>query len=132
MTRKLITLVMGSLMLLAVAGCNPFAHESDTVSNNLSQEADRFNIPRRIIFFNGITDKYLLTIEGYCALGNSDGPKELTVVCETGPGLYKKHFLGLSDNVSYMVEQLDAANVSKDHYKVIFRPETIIPDIDIH
>jgi hypothetical protein len=129
--RKFIALIILTTILTIIAGCNPLAHESDTVSENLSREADRFNIPRRVLFINGITDKYLLSIEGYCALGNNDPAGEVTVVCQTGPGLYKKHFLGLSDNVTYMVEQLDAAQVSKDHYKVVFRPETIIPDVEI-
>lgn len=131
MIKKIGTFIAILLALFVVAGCNPFSHESDTVSQNLSREADAFKIPRRILFINGITDKYLLSIEGYCALGNADPPGEVTVVCETGPGLYKKHFLGLSDNVTYMVEQLDAAQVSDKRYKVVFRPETIIPDIDI-
>ena len=72
----------------------------------------------------------MLTIEGYCALGNFDAQRELTVTCKTPTG-YKKHFLGLSDNVTYFVEQLDAKNVSTNFYKVIFKPATIIPDIDL-
>lgn len=127
--KKIVAIVAILLLPFAVGGC--FDHESDIVSKNISQEADKFNVLRRVIFFNGITDKYLLSIEGYCALGNSDKVGELTVTCETSPGQYKKHFLGLSDNVTYMVEQLDGSNVSKDHYKVVFKPETIIPDIEI-
>jgi hypothetical protein len=83
------------------------------------------------VFYNGITDKYMLTIEGFCSLGNFDSQKELTVTCKVGDGQFKKHFLGLSDNVTYVVEQLDAANVSTSHYEVIFQPSTVIPDIRI-
>lgn len=77
-----------------------------------------------------------MTIEGRCSLGNSDPDKQLSVTCRVGEDsrgrpLYKKHFLGLSDNVTYFVEQLDGKNVSKDHYRVVFKPSTIIPDIDI-
>ena len=118
---------MLALTALFVAGCN----DADVVSNNISKEADKFNIPRRVVFYNGITDSYMLTIEGFCSLGNNDTAGQLTVTCKTGENLYKKHFLGLSDNVTYFVEQLDGANVSKDHYKVIFKPLTIIPDIEI-
>jgi hypothetical protein len=127
--KKLAGIALGALMVFTVAGC--FSHDSDVVSQNLSYEADKFNIPRRVVFYNGITDTYMLTIEGLCALGNSDGPKELTVICKTGPTSYKKHFLGLSDNVTYFVEQLDAANASTDKYKVVFKPLTIIPDIEV-
>ena len=125
--KKLIVITMLALTALFVAGCN----DADVVSNNISKEADKFNIPRRVVFYNGITDSYMLTIEGFCSLGNNDTAGQLTVTCKTGENLYKKHFLGLSDNVTYFVEQLDGANVSKDHYKVIFKPLTIIPDIEI-
>ena len=104
-------------------------------SSNLSKEADKFNILRRIIFYNGITDTYILTIEGYCSIGNSsvnaEYIDELWVTCKTGPTTYKKHFLGLSDNVTYFAEQLDDAHVSVYHYKVIFKPSVILPDIDV-
>ena len=122
-------LIASLAILFLVAGCNPFAHDSDVVSSNLSNDADKFLILRRVVFYNGITDKYMLTIEGFCALGNSDGPKELTVTCKVAEGQYKKHFLGLSDNVTYFVEQLDSANVSRDHYVVIFKPEQIVPNV---
>src|SRR5678815_698618 len=112
--KKLPALALALLLLGSVAACN----DADVVSNNISQEADKFNVLRRIIFYNGITADYMLTIEGYCSLGNHDDPKTLTVTCKV-PGGYKKHFLGLSDNVTYFVEHLDATNVSKDHYKVV-------------
>jgi hypothetical protein len=107
------------------------SHDSDVVSKNLSTEADQFKIMRRIVFYNGITGDYMLELIGLCALGNNDGPKELTVVCKTGPNEYKKHFLGLSDNVTYFVEQIEGVSVSKYHYEVIFKPSTIIPDINV-
>jgi len=113
---------------LSLAACTE--HDSDVVSKNLSTEADQFHILRRIVFYNGITGEYMLSIEGLCALGNHDGPRELSVVCKVGPDAYKKSFLGLSDNVTYFVEQLEAANVSSAQYKVIFKPSTIIPDVD--
>ena len=105
--------------------------DADLASHNLSKAADQFQVARRIVFYNGITDTYMLTIEGLCSLGNNDGPKELTVTCKVGPGLYKKHFLGLSDNVTYFVEQLKAEQVSTYRYKVIFKPTVIIPDVDV-
>lgn len=128
MIRKIILAVLAAVIAVAAVGCQ---READVVSHNLSREADRFNIMRRIVFYNGITDSYMLTIEGYCSLGNFDESGELTVTCKTGVNdQYKKHFLGLSDNVTYFVEQMDAAGVSPDHYKVIFRPTTILPDIE--
>jgi hypothetical protein len=113
---------------MMLAGCSSPA---DTASSNLSRAADQFEITRRIVFYNGITDSYMLTIEGRCSLGNFDSAGELSVTCKTGRSAYKKHFLGLSDNVTYFVEQLEAADVSVYHYRVIFRPTVIIPDFEL-
>jgi len=126
MKKLLFVLVLISIVL---AGC---AKPADVASQNLSTAADNFQITRRIVFYNGITDTYMLTIEGLCSLGNADGPGELTVTCMTGPNQYKKHFLGLSDNVTYFVEQIDSYVTDTYHYKVIFRPSTIIPDVDLN
>jgi len=115
------------LPVAALTACN----EADTASRNLSVAADRFEVQRRIIFVNGITDKYLLTVEGLCSLGNQDKVRELTVTCKVGPSSYKKHFLGLSDNVTYVAEQIEPNKVDPFHYRIAFRPATIIPDIDL-
>lgn len=126
MKKKLITILVG-VMVIILAGCST---EADTVNDNLSKSADSFEVQRRIVFFNGITDKYLLTIEGLCSL-DVDSDKTLRVTCKVENDEYKRHYLGLSDNVSYFVEQIDGANIDPYHYRVIFRPETIIPDIDL-
>lgn len=114
-------------LAIVFAGCS----DADTVSYNLSQAADNFEINRRIVFYNGITGEYMLTIEGLCSLGNSDPSGQLSVTCQTGAKDFKKHFLGLSDNVTYFVEQVDAAKASPYHYRVVFKPSLIIPDIEI-
>lgn len=125
MKRVAAAVAAATMAALAMSACSS---DADVASSNLSKAADNFEVPRRIIFINGITDKYLLTIEGYCSLGNNDGPGELTVTCKVRGG-YKKNFLGLSDNVTYMVEQLEAKDVGTDHYVVNFKPQSIVPDI---
>jgi hypothetical protein len=118
--------IIGSAVVFA--GCG---EDADVASRNLSKAADNFEIQRRVVFFNGITDKYLLVIEGRCSLGNDD-PKHLrTVTCKVGKDEYKKHFVGLSDNVSYFVEQMEAEKVSVYRYRVTFKPSVIVPDIDL-
>jgi len=119
-------LVLASGFLLA--GCT----DADIASQNISKDADMFRINRRIIFYNGINGDYILSIEGFCSLGNADPAGELSVTCKVGEDSYKKHFLGLSDNVTYMAEQIESKNVSVKNYKVIFKPSAIIPDIEIH
>lgn len=121
-----IPLMIGVIGLIA-AGCS----QADVASENLSKAADSFEINRRIVFYNGITGEYMLTIEGLCSLGNYDSAGQLTVTCKTGADKYKKHFLGLSDNVTYFVEQVEEAKTDAFHYRVIFKPQTIVPDIDL-
>jgi hypothetical protein len=111
-----------------VSGCS---READLASRNLSVAADQFEVTRRIVFYNGITGEYLLTITGLCALGNGDKAREVSVTCKTGPAAYKKHFLGLSDNMTFFVEQIDSAAASPYQYRVIFKPLSIVPDIDL-
>ena len=108
-----------------LAGCTD---DAQVASQNLSKAADNFEVSRRIIFYNGITDTYMLTIEGMCSI--SVGDRKLDVTCKTGPGQYKKHFLGLSDNVTFFAEQLEGKSVSAYHYRVTFKPQSIIPDVN--
>jgi hypothetical protein len=124
---KKLLCVLFAVMMLTAAGC---ARQADVASQNLSVAADNFEIMRRIVFYNGITGDYILTIEGLCSLGNSDMSGELSVTCKVGPTSYKKHFLGLSDNVTYFAEQIEPAEADVYHYRVIFRPSVIIPDIE--
>lgn len=114
------------LLLGGLTACS----DADTASRNISTDADNFKILRRIVFVNGITDAYLLSIEGYCSLGNDRTDTEVSVTCKV-PGGYKKDFVGISDNVTYVVEQLDAANVSVGHYKTVFKPSLIVPEIEV-
>lgn len=116
------------ILMIALTSCS----KATAVSSNISTAADNFEIQRRVVFYNGITGEYMLTIEGLCSLGGSiDAPSELTVTCKVGPNEYKKHFLGLSDNVTYFAEHLSPSQVDPYHYRVIFRPSVIVPDIEL-
>ena len=123
---KLKTAIPALALALGLTACS---QPADVASRNLSEAADNFEIQRRVVFFNGITDTYMLEIEGRCSI--ADQVSQLEVTCQVGAGQYKKHFLGLSDNVSYFVEQVEGANVSTYHYRVRFRPQTIVPDVSL-
>ncbi|WRQ08634.1 hypothetical protein JDBV06_00015 [Mycobacterium phage miche] len=127
MKKLVATAVAGAAMAVGLVGCSS---DADVASDNLSKAADNFEIPRRIVFFNGITDKYLLEIAGYCSIAPDTASQKLDVTCKKN-GQFKKHFLGLSDNVSYFVEQIEGANVSTDFYEVNFKPQSILPDIEL-
>lgn len=124
------TLIIGAALaatvVLGAASCDD---DATVVNENLTKAADNFEINRRIVFFNGITDTYLLEVQGRCSIKDESG--QLEVICKTGDDQYKKHFLGLSDNVSYFSEQIDEATASAYHYRVTFKPEQIIPSIDL-
>lgn len=115
------------ILVLLLTACSA----ADVASKNLSTAADNFEVVRRIVFYNGITNQYILVIEGKCSLGNNDPVGELSVTCKVGTDVYKKHFLGLSDNVTYFAEQIDPIPLDPFHYRVMFRPEVIIPAIDL-
>lgn len=122
--KKLLTITA----VAALAACVP---DAQVASHNLSKAADMFEIDRRVVFYNGITDSYMLTIEGRCSIEKDAADVQLEVTCKTGPNEYKKHFLGISDNVTYFVEQLEGRNVSVYHYRVVFKPQSILPDVDL-
>lgn len=123
--RKLTIAALAATSVLALAGCQD---DAQIASYNISKAADNFEIDRRIVFYNGITDTYMLTIEGRCSI--EDQTTQLEVTCKIGPNAFKKHFLGLSDNVTYFAEQLETADVSVYHHRVTFKPQEILPDID--
>ncbi len=125
---KRLALLFVGLVAALSAACSS---DADVASRNVSKAADNFEVQRRVVFYNGITGEYLVTIEGLCSLGNHDTPGYVSVTCKVGPGLFKKHFLGLSDNVTFVVEQLDGSPADTGRYRVVFKPSAILPDMDI-
>ncbi|MBT2502997.1 hypothetical protein [Curtobacterium sp. ISL-83] len=125
--RTIATVAIAATAVLALAGCTS---QADTVSENLSRDADSFKIHRQIVFYNGITDKYIAEVDGLCSLGNNDSSKQRTVTCKIGPDKYVKETFGLSDNTMVWSLQTEPAKADPYRYKVIFKPESIIPNIE--
>ena len=119
-----------SAMALSAIGLTGCQRDAQVASQNLSKAADQFEIDRRVVFYNGINGDYMLTLEGKCSI--KDDKRQLEVTCKTGRNEYKKHFLGLSDNVTYFAEQIDGVGVSTYHNRIIWKPQSIIPNIDIN
>lgn len=120
-------MLMVFMSLFMLTACDT---DAKVASRNLSQDADNFKIERRVIFYNGITGEYLLSIQGLCALEASEGRK-VSITCKVNQTDYKKHYLGLSDNVTYFIEQLEPSKTSTSRYKVIFKPSVILPDTEL-
>ena len=118
------TIALAAVLALVVAACD----DAEIASYNLSRASDNFEVDRRIVFYNGITGDYMLTVEGRCSI--EDEGNQLEVTCQTGQSDYRKHFLGLSDNVTYFAEQLSPGEVSTYHHRITFKPQVIVPDFD--
>lgn len=114
---------------LTLAGC---ASDADVARENLSRGAEQFEVERRITAINGITDAVMMEIEGRCSIetGQSMAAGTLEVTCKLGPDEYTKHFIGLSDNVTFVVQQLETVDVSVYHHRVIIKPENLLPEFD--
>ena len=110
-----------------LAGCQ---RDAQVASKNLSYAADNFQLDRRIVFYNGITGDYILTIEGKCSF-DAISDRKVDVTCKVSDSEFKKHSLGISDNVTYFSEQITSKGVSVYQYKVDFRPTLIVPDIEL-
>jgi hypothetical protein len=124
--RTLAVLAVATGVLMA-AGCTK---EADDVNKNLATDADNFKVARTVTFLNGITDKEMLRITGYCSVDMSD-PARYGVTCKTDGGKYVKHLLGKSDNVTVVVEQNEATDTSASHYRFVLRPGALVPDVDV-
>jgi hypothetical protein len=114
-------LTIGTLFL---GGCD---RQADKVSYNLSQQADNFNVVRQLTVINCIAGDVLFQMTGKLSIKADTADKQLEVVVENSDGSYQKHFIGLSDNVTYIVEQKNYKNVDKYKYTLNYNPKMWIP-----
>lgn len=117
----ILTMLLGTVLL---SGCGT---EVQRVSYNLSQEADNFNDIRQITVINCLQGDVLFQMTGKMSITADTSDNQLEVVVEDENGEYKKHFIGLSDNVTYVVEDITAKDVEKYKYTLNFNPNMWIP-----
>lgn len=124
MKKKIMAVLMVAVMVLALAGCT----EADRVSHNLSEQADNFNIVRQLTVINCIEGDVLFQMTGKMSITADRADNQLEIIVEDG-GTYVKHFVGLSNNVTYVVEDLNlgANAVDKYKYTLNFNPKMWIP-----
>lgn len=133
MNRRRIVAIPLVGLALALAGCS----EYETSSQNLTKAADNYEIDRRITVINGITDEVLFLVTGRCALSVDEmaAQPQLEVTCKVdagdGDNSYKRHIFGLSDNVSYVAEQVEPVEADPFRYRFFIRPESAIPDLEV-
>ena len=114
-------------ILVAVMLCTGCATEAERVSYNLSQEADNFNDVRQLTVINCLQGDVLFQMTGKMSITADTADNQLEIVVEDENGEYKKHFIGLSDNVTYVVEDITSGDVSKYKYTLNFNPNMWIP-----
>jgi zona occludens toxin (predicted ATPase) len=127
MKHLLKSIAVTAAMVIPLAACQD---DATIATENLKKAADNFEVNRRVVFYNGITDSYILTVEGRCSMDLNAEATAFNVICKVGPSEYKRHTLVLADNVSAFVEQLEPVTASAYHYRVTFKPQSIFPDID--
>lgn len=111
------------ISLLLLTGCS----EAKRVSSNLSQESDNFNVVRKVTVIDAITNDIMFQMSGRMSIKADTKDKQLEIVVEDGKDKYQKHIIGLSDNVSYVVEDVDVPNVSKYKYEINYNPKMWVP-----
>ena len=120
--KKIISIIMAVIIMCGFVSCT----QADRVSHNISKDADRFNVTRRLAVINARTDKPVFEIIGNFSIANNAN-NELEIVCEVENGKYKKHFVYLNEWTIYTVEDVSGAYVDNYHYEVNYLPEMIIP-----
>lgn len=128
MRKKVLTAaLMAAMVLVAFTGCS----QASRVSSNLSKEANNFNDVRQLTVINCLQGDTLFQMTGKMSIVADTGDNQLEIIVEEEDGTYKKHFVGLSDNVTYVVEDITAGDVSNYRYTLNFNPKMWIPvDID--
>lgn len=116
--------IVGGFVLTA-AGCTS---DSDNANHNIDTAAEQFEIQRTIVFYNGITDTYIATVEGRCSIERDGG--KMQAICKVAPNEYTRDEIGLSDNVTYFALQNESIDVSVYHKRILFKPENILPEFD--
>uniref|UniRef100_UPI003F691389 beta-sandwich lipoprotein n=1 Tax=Streptococcus pluranimalium TaxID=82348 RepID=UPI003F691389 len=123
MKKKLLAVTVSLMAVLVLAGCD----KSDKVSHNLSKEADNFNSTRQLTVINAIRGDTLFQMTGRMSIQADSSDNQLEVVVEEKKGKYKKHFIGLSDNVTYIVEDVTGKVTDPYNYTLNFNPKMTIP-----
>jgi len=121
-----VLLAVVAVLILSACGSN-----ADTASKNISKQAEKFQVQRRIVGVNGITDKVEFIVEGKCSIeGDGLGSLHaLIVTCKQGPKDYRKHYIGMSDNMFFISTQLKGIPVSEYRTKINLKPAA--PDLDL-
>ena len=123
-TKKITIMIVCAMFVVAsLTGCT----EAERVSYNISLDADNFNQVRQLTVINCIKGEVLFQMTGKMSITADTTDNQLEVIVEDENGEYKKHFIGLSNNVTYVVEDITSSDTSKYRYTLNFNPNMWIP-----
>ena len=125
--RMITTLAIIALIGIVAIGLSGCQRQADQVSYNLSLEADNFNDIRQITVINCLQGDVLFQMTGKMSINTVVEDNQLEIIVEDEHGNYKKHFIGLSDNVTYVVEDITSDDVSNYKYTLNFNPKMWLP-----
>lgn len=112
------------IVLLLCTGCY---NEANRVRTNLAKEADAFNCVRRVTVVDCITSEVLFQCEGKISITADTADHQLEILIEEEGGTYKKAIIGLSDNVTYLVEDIYSSYVNPYQYTIMWNPKMVLP-----
>lgn len=127
MKTKRIIITLLTALVLTVPLCSCVIDQSDIVSENLRKEADNFNCIRQITVINCLQGDVLFQMTGRISIEADTADNQLEIIVEVEKGKYKKHFIGLSDNVTYVVEDITSSEVNNYKYTLNYNPKMWIP-----
>lgn len=123
MKKRILALIITIVITVLATGCS----EAERVSYNLSQQADNFNVVRQLTVINCLQGDVLFQMTGKMSITADTNDNQLEILVEDEYGTYKKHFVGLSDDVTYVIEDVSVNNVEKYKYTLNFNPNMWIP-----
>lgn len=127
MTKRTIAIFLACL--IALIGLSACESAADTASKNVSKACENFECPRRVTGINGITDNVLFTVEGFCSY--ETGGEAYDITCKDPDGKIERTTMAKSDNVTIIVTPLEGIEADTFRSRIIFRPETIVPNFDL-
>lgn len=120
--KKIIMLIVTIGMVFSLSACR----QATKVSHNVSQEADNFNVIRRVAVMNTLSNTVEFEVIGRISVNTSNSEK-LEILVETEEGVYKKHLINMTQFNMYVIEDLAGAEVNQYKYEVNYMPESIVP-----
>lgn len=124
--RKIIAAVAIAIAAVLLSGCTS---DASKVNQNISTAADQFEVQRHIVGVNGITDTVAFEVEGRCSVERRE--HDLLAICKHDDDDFRRHHLGVSDNLFYVITQLEGIDADVYRTRIVLKPENIVPNFDL-